>query len=607
MKSFLESFLQYRPFYHIIHHYVDLNVFLIAFEKNGDHWWSLNRRKHAGNFFLLEVHYRGPNSKDAFLKEGFERVRREKRTLCLEHLGLKDFFVPVFQQGEVIACLLAGPFWEGAFTIERIAACWEAVSGRIFTPEGEDVKAFARTLLKTQFLERELQEAFQETLELFARLLSGEKNAAPIGERLEFLKCEIYSRKLPHSYFLDWTLQRPTREAVPPWSREFEKWEWIRKEIGLTRIPTAVIAVIPRRGAQGFQNDVEEMIHLHRLQYQSFLFARQLEETVGGELEDYGTVFVASPDPSLPRVARHQFLKTHAQRIAAFSEKTWGAPVAVGVGRLLSPGDALHPSYRQAVLAAHQGLKTGEAVTFYREAENLEEAPSAQEQLEEAKDALEQAVESGIFSALEEPEERLFHAVLNECFQNPGEARLHFRYVLEHLTKVAAQRMGFAREQSRALLKTVLAPFTKAVTFQELRYAFHRSLAELEEGILHPKALKTKNWLEEVTDILHRRFSMPVNFKQLAARAGVSYATFNRTFKKKTGLTPEHYLQDRRLKEAARLLKTTSLPVSRVAQAVGFKSVAHFVNVFHKKNGLSPQEYRLRHRKALKESSGKAP
>jgi len=59
-----------------------------------------------------------------------------------------------------------------------------------------------------------------------------------------------------------------------------------------------------------------------------------------------------------------------------------------------------------------------------------------------------------------------------------------------------------------------------------------------------------------------------------------------------TGVGMEKYLQNLRLDEARRLLKTGNLPVSQVARACGFKSGSYFIRLFRKKTGLSPQKYR---------------
>ena len=76
---------------------------------------------------------------------------------------------------------------------------------------------------------------------------------------------------------------------------------------------------------------------------------------------------------------------------------------------------------------------------------------------------------------------------------------------------------------------------------------------------------------------------------------GNSPASLRREFKRSLGLTPRQYLTQCRLEEARRLLRTTDLQVNEVARRVGFTSASHFAEVFRKRVGLRPRDFRKRH------------
>lgn len=78
--------------------------------------------------------------------------------------------------------------------------------------------------------------------------------------------------------------------------------------------------------------------------------------------------------------------------------------------------------------------------------------------------------------------------------------------------------------------------------------------------------------------------------------AGMSEFHSAREFKRSLGLTPGQYLRQCRLEEARRLLRTTDLRVGEVARRVGFTSASHVAEVFRKRVGLRPREFRERHR-----------
>ena len=69
------------------------------------------------------------------------------------------------------------------------------------------------------------------------------------------------------------------------------------------------------------------------------------------------------------------------------------------------------------------------------------------------------------------------------------------------------------------------------------------------------------------------------------------------SFKKFSGITPIKYLNNRRLKEACFLLKTTDHSISQISNIIGMSSQSYFAQSFKKEYNLSPLEYRIKHTK----------
>jgi YesN/AraC family two-component response regulator len=68
----------------------------------------------------------------------------------------------------------------------------------------------------------------------------------------------------------------------------------------------------------------------------------------------------------------------------------------------------------------------------------------------------------------------------------------------------------------------------------------------------------------------------------------------SRLFKEETGKNITDTVLDLRLEEACRLLKETERKINQIAVMVGYESPAYFSNVFKRRFGVSPQEYRDR-------------
>lgn len=79
---------------------------------------------------------------------------------------------------------------------------------------------------------------------------------------------------------------------------------------------------------------------------------------------------------------------------------------------------------------------------------------------------------------------------------------------------------------------------------------------------------------------------------ELAAEAGVSLKKLKTVFPAHTGLPVFKYLQEARLNEAQRLLRSNGLSVTDAALSVGYSSVSHFSALFRRRFGLSPSELR---------------
>ena len=63
-------------------------------------------------------------------------------------------------------------------------------------------------------------------------------------------------------------------------------------------------------------------------------------------------------------------------------------------------------------------------------------------------------------------------------------------------------------------------------------------------------------------------------------------------FKEHTGRTVFEYLERYRVRKAVHLLRSTNLPISRIAERCGFNSISFFSRKFHAITGFSPLQYR---------------
>ncbi len=85
-----------------------------------------------------------------------------------------------------------------------------------------------------------------------------------------------------------------------------------------------------------------------------------------------------------------------------------------------------------------------------------------------------------------------------------------------------------------------------------------------------------------------------VSVKDVIDYLGVSQPYLFKIFKSGTGISPKQCIDEYKLKLAQKMLKDTTLSVSRIAESLGYFDVQGFSKFFSKKKGISPSDYRAR-------------
>ena len=91
---------------------------------------------------------------------------------------------------------------------------------------------------------------------------------------------------------------------------------------------------------------------------------------------------------------------------------------------------------------------------------------------------------------------------------------------------------------------------------------------------------------------MHEALGERLQMADLAREAGLAYDRFRRCFKALTGLAPKQYYRKLQLRRAEDLLLHTGMPLSQIADELGFDSAFHFSAVFKHHIGNAPSRWR---------------
>ena len=126
-------------------------------------------------------------------------------------------------------------------------------------------------------------------------------------------------------------------------------------------------------------------------------------------------------------------------------------------------------------------------------------------------------------------------------------------------------------------------------------------LREVSEDIFKviSDADKDDSMNSRMVSYIHTHFSDPMlSLTSLGDYMGMSPVYLCSIFKKRNGISFAEYVTAKRMEEACRLLRETTLKVYEVSKAVGIANPQYFNSRFKQLNGLTPLEYRMEKRVA---------
>jgi len=148
-----------------------------------------------------------------------------------------------------------------------------------------------------------------------------------------------------------------------------------------------------------------------------------------------------------------------------------------------------------------------------------------------------------------------------------------------------------------------------ALTETEARAGAHDLLMQRLPELLFVKCLdvyarrhgaECKGWLAAAADpiigcalaAVHQHPAKPWTLEKLARACATSRSVLDERFRRLLGCAPMRYLSSWRLQLAARKLRTSADSVGRIAEDVGYDTIASFSRAFKRQLGVSPQLWR---------------
>ncbi|OPH53393.1 DNA-binding response regulator [Paenibacillus ferrarius] len=101
--------------------------------------------------------------------------------------------------------------------------------------------------------------------------------------------------------------------------------------------------------------------------------------------------------------------------------------------------------------------------------------------------------------------------------------------------------------------------------------------------------------IEVALQYMRTHYQADLSLEKVASIVYLNPVYFSQLFKQKTGQGFKEYVTHLRLEQAKQLLLNPKLKLADVAERIGYQDMRHFSQVFRKKYGVTPSDYRQEH------------
>ena len=166
------------------------------------------------------------------------------------------------------------------------------------------------------------------------------------------------------------------------------------------------------------------------------------------------------------------------------------------------------------------------------------------------------------------------------------------------LVSRAAIRGGMSEDDAFSLSDAYIQRVELLSGYEKILNLQYHMILEYAEQVeqLHRGRHESKLALD-VANYVRHHLSESISVDAMAEELFLSRPYLSTKFKQETGQTLTDFILQEKTEEAKRLLRYSDKPAAAISAYLGFSSHGHFCKVFKKYAGLTPNEYRQKHRK----------
>ena len=133
---------------------------------------------------------------------------------------------------------------------------------------------------------------------------------------------------------------------------------------------------------------------------------------------------------------------------------------------------------------------------------------------------------------------------------------------------------------------------TKPINTDELEQIITKIVSRLDEQQPEVEYSGIPDAVRELIETVEKNLSSDIKLNTIADQLHMDAIYLGRLFKKSMGIGFKDYVVQKRMERAQQLIRTTNLPISEIAEKVGYREENHFRMSFKRFCGCSPREYK---------------
>lgn len=269
--------------------------------------------------------------------------------------------------------------------------------------------------------------------------------------------------------------------------------------------------------------------------------------------------------------------------------------VSVGIGQSEQDIERLDESYQTALKALTKRYFAGLNQVYSFPVENggpVERTPQHVKELQEQLNETLKAMDRDMLRPLLQ---RLLETIKQQAGGSKGKAVSSVYNVILQLEQEFAG-YGIAARVQDGSPHPLLEMLHEAPTFERLGLELEQAINRIAELLAGKIKGKEHTLLSQVKAHVEQHYADNITLESVSALVYMNPYYFSSFFKKHTGQNFKNYVTEVRMRHALRLLLETDLMVYEIADRVGYNNARHFSDMFKRKFGKLPQEYKQSYR-----------